>query len=51
MLARQIILLLDGAFAVVLLNRDPGYMETAGDAAAILVGAASSRLQPAAAGA
>ncbi|MBV2187430.1 MAG: TetR/AcrR family transcriptional regulator [Rhizobium sp.] len=41
-LARQIILLLDGAFAVVLLNHDPGYMETAGDAAAILVRAAFS---------
>lgn len=36
-LARQIILLLDGAFAVVLLHRDPSYMETAGEAAARLV--------------
>ncbi|VTZ50556.1 TetR family transcriptional regulator (fragment) [Methylocella tundrae] len=35
-LARQIILLLDGAFAVVLLHRDPSYMETAGEAAARL---------------
>lgn len=36
-LARQIMLLLDGAFAVVLLHRDPSYMETAADAAAELV--------------
>jgi hypothetical protein len=36
-LARQVILLLDGAFAVVLLHRDPSYMETAGEAAARLV--------------
>lgn len=36
-LARQVVLLLDGAFAVVLLNRDASYMETAGDAAATLV--------------
>jgi AcrR family transcriptional regulator len=36
-LARQVILLLDGAFAVVLLHRDPSYMETAGAAAARLV--------------
>jgi AcrR family transcriptional regulator len=36
-LARQVILLLDGAFAVVLLHRDPSYMETAGKAAARLV--------------
>ncbi|GAA2853359.1 TetR family transcriptional regulator [Aminobacter aminovorans] len=40
LLARQIILLLDGCFAVVLLNRDPSYMETAGEAAATLVKAA-----------
>lgn len=39
-LARQIMLLLDGSFAVVLLHRDPSYMETAGDAAAALVKAA-----------
>src|SRR5690348_12179005 len=32
-LARQILLLLDGSFAVVLLHRDPSYMETAGQAA------------------
>ncbi|MTJ80782.1 MAG: TetR/AcrR family transcriptional regulator [Telmatospirillum sp.] len=36
-LARQIILLLDGSFAVVLLHRDPSYMESAGDAAAALI--------------
>ncbi|AJA10972.1 MULTISPECIES: TetR/AcrR family transcriptional regulator [Sphingomonadales] len=40
-LARQVILLLDGAFAVVLLHRDPGYMESAGDAAALLIRATS----------
>ena len=32
-LARQILLLLDGSFAVVLLHRDASYMETAGEAA------------------
>lgn len=36
-LARQTILLLDGSFAVVLLHRDPSYMETAGDAAHVLI--------------
>ncbi len=36
-LARQITLLLDGSFAIVLLNRDPSYMESAGEAAASLV--------------
>jgi AcrR family transcriptional regulator len=36
-LARQIRLLLDGAFAVTLLDRDPSYIETAGDAACTLV--------------
>ena len=40
-LARQIIVLLDGSFAVVLLNRDPSYMEAAGDAAFTLINAAS----------
>ena len=39
-LARQILLLLDGSFAVVLLHRDPSYMETAGKAARSLVEAA-----------
>src|SRR5262249_2460526 len=32
-LARRILLLLDGSFAVVQLHRDPTYMETAGEAA------------------
>ena len=39
-LARQILLLLDGSFAVVLLHRDPSYMETAGEAAHALTKAA-----------
>src|ERR1700761_7422518 len=39
-LARQILLLLDGSFAVVQLHRDPSYMETAGEAAFSLVEAA-----------
>ncbi|HZH09963.1 MAG TPA: TetR/AcrR family transcriptional regulator [Microvirga sp.] len=37
LLARQVVLLLDGSFATVLLHRDPSYMETAGEAAATLV--------------
>jgi AcrR family transcriptional regulator len=41
-LARQILLLLDGSFAVVLLQRDPSYMETAGEAAFSLIEAALS---------
>ena len=36
-LARKIVLLLDGSFAVVLLHRDPTYMETAGEAAYSLI--------------
>lgn len=44
-LARQVILLLDGAFAVVLLHRDATYMDDAGNAAASLIrGAAMSSL-------
>jgi AcrR family transcriptional regulator len=39
-LARQILLLLDGSFAVVQLHRDPSYMESAGQAAHSLVDAA-----------
>jgi hypothetical protein len=39
-LARQLMLLLDGSFALVLLHRDPSYMETAGEAARALVNAA-----------
>lgn len=42
LLARQIVLLLDGSFAVVLLHRDPSYMETAGEAAFSLTKAALS---------
>ena len=41
-LARQIVLLLDGSFAVALLHRDPSYMETAGEAAFTLVRSALS---------
>jgi hypothetical protein len=40
LLARQMVLLLDGSFAVVLLHRDPSYMESAGQAAFSLVEAA-----------
>ena len=40
LLARQILLLLDGCFAVVLLHRDPSYMESAGQAAHALIAAA-----------
>ena len=36
-LARQIMVLLDGSFAVSLLHRDPSYMESAGEAARSLV--------------
>ena len=39
-LSRQIRLLLDGCFAVVLLHRDPSYMETAAQAALCLIEAA-----------
>lgn len=39
-LARHVVLLLDGSFALVLLHRDPAYMEAAGDAAFALVSAA-----------
>jgi AcrR family transcriptional regulator len=50
-LARQVILLMDGAFAVVLLHRDPSYMDAAGDAAARLIHErlVHQRLAPAAA--
>ncbi|MBZ7922611.1 TetR/AcrR family transcriptional regulator [Ensifer adhaerens] len=46
MLARQILLLLDGSFAVVLLHRDPSYMEVAGKAAATLVRVALAGAKP-----
>jgi hypothetical protein len=36
-LAREVILLMDGAFAVVLLHRDPSYMDAAGEAAVRLI--------------
>jgi len=42
-LARQILLLLDGSFAVVQLHRDPSYMETAGQAAHALTEAALAK--------
>ena len=42
-LARQIVLLLDGGFAVVLLHRDASYIETAGAAASTLVKAAMAK--------
>ena len=46
MLAKQILLLLDGSFAVVLLHRDPSYMEVAGRAAATLVRVALAGANP-----
>lgn len=45
-LSRQLRLLLDGGFTVVLLNRDPGYMEIAGEAAEALVRAQLSPGRP-----
>lgn len=39
-LARQIVLLMNGAFALVMLHRDTAYMESAGNAAGALVDAA-----------
>lgn len=36
-LARQVVLLMDGAFSTMLLHRDPAYAEAAGDAARTLV--------------
>lgn len=42
-LARQIRLLLDGAFSVAMLHRDPSYFETAGAAACSLIASARSR--------
>jgi AcrR family transcriptional regulator len=38
LLARQIVLLMDGAFSIMLVHRDPTYIEAAGKAAAALVG-------------
>ncbi|TDR93094.1 TetR/AcrR family transcriptional regulator [Enterovirga rhinocerotis] len=45
-LSRQIRLLLDGSFSVVLLNRDPSYMELAGHAAEALVRAELAARSP-----
>ncbi|MBB3356966.1 MULTISPECIES: TetR/AcrR family transcriptional regulator [unclassified Novosphingobium] len=45
-LARQLILLMDGGFAVVLLHRDASYMESAADAAVTLLRAAVMGGQP-----
>jgi AcrR family transcriptional regulator len=42
-LARQLILLLDGCFAVAMLHRDPSYMGSAAAAARVLVDAARRR--------
>ncbi len=39
LLARQIVLLLDGAFSIMLIHRDPTYIEDAGRAAAALINA------------
>ena len=36
-LARQVVLLMDGAFSTMLVHRDPAYIEAAGAAAAALV--------------
>jgi AcrR family transcriptional regulator len=49
-LARQIVLLMDGAFSVMLVHRDPAYVEAAGRAAAALAEAARQRAPDAAAG-
>lgn len=43
-LARQVVILMDGAFSTVLIHRDPAYIEAAGRAAAALIRA---RLKPA----
>lgn len=37
LLARQIVLLMDGAFSTMLIHRDPAYAEAAGTAAAAMV--------------
>ena len=41
-LARQVVLLMDGAFSTMLVHRDPAYIEAAGQAAAALVSARSA---------
>ncbi|MCP4558972.1 MAG: TetR/AcrR family transcriptional regulator [Bosea sp.] len=40
-LARQVVLLMDGAFSIMLVHRDPAYVEAAGRAAAALAAGAS----------
>ena len=42
-LARQVVLLMDGAFSTMLVHRDPAYIEAAGDAAAALLAAKDVR--------
>ncbi|MGX9145818.1 hypothetical protein [Mesorhizobium sp. 128a] len=42
-LAREIVLLMDGAFSIMLIHRNPDYVEAAGYAAATLVRARSGR--------
>ncbi|MEI5666747.1 TetR/AcrR family transcriptional regulator [Bosea sp. CCNWLW174] len=42
-LARQVVLLMDGAFSVMLVHRDPAYVEAAGRAAASLAATAQSQ--------
>ncbi len=44
LLARQIVLLMDGAFSTMLVHRDPAYIEAAGRAAAALVSLSSREL-------
>lgn len=43
--ARQIILLLDGAFAIMLIHRDPAYIEEAGRAARLLLSRAALKAE------
>lgn len=49
LLARQIVLLLDGAFASAMVHRDPGYIEAAGAAAATLIRSQEAKASGAAA--
>ncbi|CAD5267534.1 DNA-binding transcriptional regulator, AcrR family [Bosea sp. 62] len=42
-LARQVVLLMDGAFSVMLVHRDPAYVEAAGRAAAALASSAQNQ--------
>lgn len=45
-IARQIVILLDGAATVMLIHRDAAYVETAGDVAAALVEQSSAAKKP-----